>query len=296
MTTRVVLLLDDAENPYQKLLVREGRAAAERNGITLLEPEFGAGSSWTQVETVNHHLREAKPDGALVMLAGSQWTRGPFERLVRAGVPVVLLNRVPDWVDGLRRDYPAALIAAVAPRQEGVGELQGQVTLRLARPGELVLLVTGEASSAAAVRRTRGFRQTVADRVAVVEVDGHWSAKGAEEALAEWFRLGARRDDAPGLVVCQNDTMAVGARAALARHAASSGRHEFERLRIVGCDGVAEQGQAMVSRGELVATVVMPPTTPPALDILRRFWSAGERPGSVELEPGTFPAIEKLRG
>ena len=94
MTKRVALLLDDPDNRYQQLLVREARASAQRCGVELLEPEFAGGSSWTQVESVNRHLREARPDGALVMLAGGQWTRSPFERLPRAGVAVVLLNRI----------------------------------------------------------------------------------------------------------------------------------------------------------------------------------------------------------
>ena len=54
MTRRVALLLDDAENRYQQLLVREARATADRLGVALLGPEFARGSSWTQVDSVNH--------------------------------------------------------------------------------------------------------------------------------------------------------------------------------------------------------------------------------------------------
>jgi ABC-type sugar transport system substrate-binding protein len=290
----VALLLDDPENRYQQLLVREARASAGRCVVELLEPEFAGGSSWTQVESVNRHLREARPDGMLVMLAGGQWTRAPFERLPRAGVAVVLLNRIPDWVEELRREHPQALIAGVTPRQEGVGEIQAGQALRLARPGSFVVLVTGEASSAAAVGRTRGFLEKVAGRLAVHELDGRWSAKGAEKALGEWFRVGAERDRPPGLVVCHNDAMASGARAALAKQAADSGHGELARTLLIGCDGLEQEGKAMVARGELAATVVMPPTTPPALEILRRYWDAESRPDTVLLEASSHPALEKL--
>lgn len=295
MAKRVALLLDDPENRYQQLLVREARAAAGRCGIELLEPEFAGGSSWTQVESVNRHLREARPDGVLVMLAGGQWTRAPFERLPRAGVAVVLLNRIPDWVDELRREHPRALIAGVTPRQEGVGEIQAGQALRLVRPGSFVVLITGEASSPATVGRTRGFLEKVAGRLAVHELDGRWSAKGAEKALGEWFRVGAERDRPLGLVVCQNDAMASGARSALLRQATSSGRRELERVPLVGCDGLEEEGRSMVARGELAATVVMPPTTPPALGILRRYWDAEDRPETAVLEPSSHPALDALR-
>jgi ABC-type sugar transport system substrate-binding protein len=294
VTKRVALLLDDPDNRYQQLLVREARASAERGGVALLVPEFAGGSSWTQVESVNRHLREARPDGMLVILAGGQWTRAPFERLPRAGVAVVLLNRIPDWVEDLRREHPRALVAGVTPRQEGVGEIQARQALSVARPGSFVILITGEASSAAAVARKRGFLETLAGRLSVHELDGRWSEKGAEKALGEWFRVGAERDRPLGLVVCQNDAMASGARAALGKQAADSGRRELARTLLIGCDGLEQEGKAMVARGELAATVVMPPTTPRALEILRRFWDAEARSDTVLLEASSHPALDKL--
>ena len=294
MTKRVALLLDDPDNRYQQLLVREARASAQRCGVTLLDPEFARGSSWTQVESVNRHLREARPDGLLVILAGGQWTRPPFERLPRAGVAVVLLNRIPDWTEELRREHPRALIAGVTPRQEGVGEIQGNQALRVAQPGTFAILITGEASSPAAVARKRGFLEMIAGRLSVHELDGRWSEKGAEKALGEWFRLGAERDRPLGLVVCQNDAMASGARTALAKQAADSGRPELARTVLLGCDGMEQEGKAMVARGELAATVVMPPTTPPAMEILKRFWETEARSNTVLLEASSHPALDAL--
>jgi ABC-type sugar transport system substrate-binding protein len=294
MVKRVALLLDDPENRYQQLLVREARATAARCDVTLLDPEFAGGSSWTQVESVNRHLREARPDGILVMLAGGQWTRAPFERLPRAGVAVVLLNRIPAWVDELRREHSSALVAAVTPRQDGVGEIQADQSLRLARPGSFVILITGDSASPATVGRRRGFLEKVAGRLTVHELDGRWSAKGAEKALGEWFRVGAERDRPLGLVVCQNDAMAGGARGVLLRLAAGSGRPDLGRVPLVGCDGLEEEGRSMVGRGELAATVVMPPTTPPALEILRRYWDTGDRAETAFLEASSHPALEAL--
>jgi ABC-type sugar transport system substrate-binding protein len=290
----VALLLDDPENRYQQLLLREARAAAPRYGIELLPPEYARGSSWSQVESLNALLREGRPDGLLVMLAGEQWARAPFERVVKARVPAVLLNRIPDWVDGLRRDHPGALVAAVAPRQEGVGEIQAHQALRLVAPGSFVVLVTGDASSPATVARRRGFVATVAGRLAVHELDGRWSARGAEKALGEWFRVGADRERPVSLVVCQNDAMASGARGALARQATATGRPALARTPLLGCDGTDEEGKAMVARGELAATVVMPPTTPPALEILARYWDSGATSAAVLLDAASHPAVETL--
>lgn len=294
MPRTVALLLDDPDNHYQQLLVQAARPAASRLGTTLLEPEFARGSSWTQVESVNRLLRDSRPDGVLVMLAGGQWTRSPFERMVKAGVAVVLLNRVPDWTAGLRQDHPRALVASVAPRQEKVGEIQGRQALKLAPAGGFVLLVTGDASSPAAVARRRGFLEATAGRLAVHEVDGRWSEAGAAKAMGEWFRVGAERERPLALVVCQNDAMARGARAALAKQAAGSGRRELGLTRLVGCDGLEQEGQAMVARGELAATVVVPPTTPSAVEALVRYWDSGSPAGEILLDASSCPALDAL--
>lgn len=291
---RVAVLLDDAGNDYQQLLLNEARTAAARNGVEILEPLFGHGSSWAQVECLNRYLRETLPDGLLIVLAGGQWTRAPFERVVRAGLPVVLLNRIPDWIEPLRRDHPGALIAAVAPDQRGIGAIQAQQALHLVERGAFVLLVTGDAASAAAAARRQGFLEAVGDRLKVHELDGRWSEKGAVKVLEEWFRLGAERARKVDLVVCHNELMAAGARAALAKQAAATGQPALARTPIVGCDGTAT-GKEMVARGEIAATVVMPPTTPAAIEILVRHWSSPVPCGTLLLEAASHPPLASLR-
>jgi ABC-type sugar transport system substrate-binding protein len=182
----------------------------------------------------------------------------------------------------------------VAPDQEGIGAIQARQALRLARPGAFVVLVTGQASSPAAVARGRGFQETTAGRLVVHEIDGRWSAAGAAKALGEWFHHGGERDRHIDLVVCQNDAMAAGARGALAGHAAETGRRELTRTLLIGCDGMEHEGKAMVARGELAATVVMPPTTPAALDALGRHWDEGSASGTVLLAASSYPALDAL--
>jgi ABC-type sugar transport system substrate-binding protein len=294
MAKTVALLLDDPDNHYQELLLLEARRAGDRLGVEVLEPEFARGSSWTQVESTNRLLREARPDGIVMILAGGQWTRAPFERVVRAGVPVVLLNRIPGWVEDLRRDHPQALVAGVTPNQEGIGQIQASQALRLVEPGAFVLLVTGDISSPAAGSRRRGFLDKVAGRLAVHEIDGRWSAAGAERAAQDWFRVGAERDRPVALAVCQNDAMASGVQRALAKRTAGAGRGAGVRTLLTGCDGMEQEGKAMVERGELAATVVLPPTTPDALEILGRYWETGATSGTQVKDAASYPALDAL--
>ena len=290
----VGLLLDDPLNQYQQLLVKEAQLWAPRSELTLLPPEFAGGSSWTQLESIQAWLRQTKrPDGAMVMMAGSQIAASAFARLARAGMPIVFLNRIPAWTDDLRAEFPTALIAAVSPRQEGIGEVQGRHALGLARAGAFVILMTGESKSAAAIDRQRGFETIAGGRFDLHVLDGRWSSEGAAQALADWFRVGARRETAIDLIVCQNDTMAAGVRRALADQARASGRSDLQRVPLVGCDGLQQEGRAMVSRGELAATVVLPATTPPALQLLRRYWDSGAQSRTVLLEGTPFPALDQ---
>jgi ABC-type sugar transport system substrate-binding protein len=133
-------------------------------------------------------------------------------------------------------------------------------------------------------------------RELIRSLDGLWTGSGAREALSEWLRLGAERERAIDLVVCQNDAMAEGARDVLTEHAGTSGRGELATVPVIGCDGLEDEGQALVTGGRITATVVMPVTASAALATLRRYWDEGERPGeTVVLEATSFPPLEPLR-
>jgi ribose transport system substrate-binding protein len=292
----VVLLLDDISNRYQQLLVRKAREQAEQLKIRLLDVQFAGGSGWSQLETINDHLRTTPPaDAMLVLLAGDQHTGGWLERAVGRNIAVVFLNRIPPWVGEVRSKFPRALIAGVAPAQLAVGQVQAAQAMRLVRPGAFTILITGAARTPAAIERQRGFLEAVKRQLVVTQIDGQWSPQVAERALLEWLQIGAERGQTIDLVVCQNDAMVVGARRALAKHAKLLGRPELVNIPFIGCDGLEEEGQAMVRQGILTATVLLPVTTPKALDILQRYWNSHAQTATVLLGVESFPPLEKIR-
>jgi ABC-type sugar transport system substrate-binding protein len=290
----VALLFDDQKNAYQQLLVREARSAADELRIRLLEPRFADGSSWNQIAALNEQLRsETPPDAVVTLLVGGQLTRGQFERVARAGISVVLLNRVPSWTVDLQTQYPQVLVTAVTPRQEDVGRIQGQQARRMANDGALVILITGTGASMTAIARKQGFVETVEDHFDLRELDGSWTLEGAEQVLAKWFHIGTER--LPQLIVCHNDLMAQGARMALEKEAARTQRPELRRVPLLGCDGLADEGRARVKRGEQAATVVLPTTARVAMDALARYWKSGEKSAIVELASTSFPELDALK-
>ncbi len=295
---KVALLLDQAGNAYQQGLIQEARARARRRQLVLLEPRFADGSPMAQMGQVFECGRaETRPDAVMVVLAGSQSQRPACERVVKAGVSLIFLNRIPDYFEDLRAASGDALVAAVAPDQVEIGRLQAEccARLRASGAGGTVLLVTGTPKSATATRRLQGFQQAAQLEVEAEVVEGQWTEESGHRAVAAWLRLAMGREKQLGLVVCQNDQMARGARRALGKHAISRDLAPLARVPIVGCDGLPEEGQRMVDGGELAATVVLPPTSGRAIDVLAGFWEYGSRADMVLLPPDSYPALAQLK-
>jgi hypothetical protein len=140
--------------------------------------------------------------------------------------------------------------------QRQIGQVQGVQCLRLAPKGGVVLLVTGTPETSSASMRRAGFLDRVRPPAYEVhELDGRWNLSAAEEALGRWFKVGAARRKQLDAVVCQNDAMVLGVRAALMRGSAPGGL-SWQRSghRRTGCPDDGSGG---------CATAACPPRSPP---------------------------------
>ena len=73
-------------------------------------------------------------------------------------------------------------------------------------------------------------------------------------------------------------------------------RELWQNVPFTGCDGVTKTGQDWVKRGMLAATVITPPATGIALEILVKATNAGVMPPErTTIPPRSFPPIEDLR-
>lgn len=292
---RVVLALADDQNPYQQLLAKKAQAAASMFGIELPPPRYADGLAMRQIEIFFECVRDdPRPDAILTALVSVEGMQKAIEMIAKAGIDCVFLNRVPEFLEQFRSDFPKMLLASVSPDQVEIGRIQGRQCLKLLPDGGFVLHVLGSQGTPSATIRQRGFREIVEGRVEVHEIDGYWTSDRARMALNAWFRLGSDRGRTIDLIVCQNDPMARGARAALQEQAARQAESGLLATPIIGCDGLPEEGQRMVLARELIATVVMPPTTTRAIEILHAYWEQGVRVTDETLLPSLFPPIEQI--
>jgi ABC-type sugar transport system substrate-binding protein len=287
---RVALLLADENNLYQRHLVQEARAAAGSD-VELMPPRFAGGLGMSQTAHIFEVLRATpRVDALLIMVAGSDSNETAFQKLVREGIACVFLNRTPAFLAQLRTLSPGTLVGSAKPDQQRIGTIQAEQCLRLRPGGGFVLLMLGAKSTASAIERRSGFIDAIGRQLEIHELEGNWTRVGAETALGDWYRLGADRQRRVDAMVCQNDLMAEGVRAVLAARRAAA-----VDVPILGCDGLPEEGRALVERRAIAATVVMPPTTPAALEMLKDHWAGRAARNDVVLEPASYPPLAQIR-
>jgi ribose transport system substrate-binding protein len=154
-----------------------------------------------------------------------------------------------------------------------------------------VLCVQGPEYSTVTLDRFAGLRESLGAGFDVRPLNGDWTDASGERAVASWLRLSTAAAFRPDVVACQNDSMAQGARRALARQ-----RPDWACAPFLGCDGLPEGGLKMVAAGELAATIVTASNTGPALELVSRWKRTGEVPPSeVLLPPRSHPPEEHIR-
>lgn len=290
----VAFLLADEKNAYQQLLVKSARDLAGKYGIEILTPQFADGMPVRQIGQFSECISSGNPpDGIVSMLVSAESMKGSIEKALKSGIACVLVNRIPAFLPRMSKAYLDVLLSSVAPDQVEIGRVQGRQCLRFLPDGGRVVLVLGDRTAPSTEERRRGFLDVVGTTVSVQELQGGWQVDRAESATSNLIRIsgGKRRVD---LFVCQNDPMAAGVRAALDRLAAELDAPEIGKTPIIGCDGLPDEGQRMVRERKIDATVVMPPTSPKALEMLDGYWRSGVHAAEVTLPPSSYPQIDAL--
>jgi ABC-type sugar transport system substrate-binding protein len=290
---RVVVALLDAAQEFQQLQAQDARDAAKRLALDV-DVSFAEGHAVVQIQQLFKHIHapEAERPVAIVLEpATGEGLERVARNAVKAGIGWILVNADVAYLDELRAAYPALPIAIVGTDQVEAGRIQGRQARALCPAGGRVLCVQGPSDASASARRLEGLKQTLGTGFELRGVVGDWTAAGGEKAVAAWLRLKTAEAFRPDVVVCQNDSMAKGARKAL-----GDNRPDWGSLPLLGCDGLPEGGQRQVAEGVLAGTVVTPPNTGPALELLARWLQAKQTlPRELLLPPRSHPPEDRIR-
>ena len=290
---KVVVALLNAEQEFQQLQAKDARDTGSRLGLDV-EVVFAGGHAVVQIQQLFKHIHAPegeRPAAIVVEVATADGLERVARNAVQAGFGWILVNARVSYVDAFRAAHPDLPIAMLGTDQNEVGRIQGRQCRSLLPAGGNVLCVRGPEYSTVVLDRFSGLEEALGPGFEVRGLNGDWTEASGERAVASWFRLKTAEAFRPDVVPCQNDSMAAGARKALARHHPGWGAVPF-----LGCDGLPEGGQKMVAAGELAATVITPSNTGPALDIVARWLRTGAvPPREVLLPPVSHPAVERLR-
>jgi ribose transport system substrate-binding protein len=290
---KVVVSLLTSDQEFQQVQAADARATAARLGLDL-EVVFAENNAIQQIQQLYKHIHapDAERPSAILIEAVS---RGGMERLARnalkAGITWVAQQWKTPYLERLRAEDPGASIHSVSVDEEEIGRIQAQ-QLRALRPrGGTALFLQGPLESDTAVGRRQGLDEGLAGSGIVLKavLNGNWTAESASRAVTSWLRLKTVENVDIDIVGSQNDSMAAGARQAIQQL-----RPDWTRLPFTGCDGLPGGGQQMVARGQLTATVVKPPTTGPAIELVARKLKGEEVPRDLILHAQSHPPLARL--
>jgi ABC-type sugar transport system substrate-binding protein len=293
---RVALFLVDETNEFQLLLRADAVEAADVAGFTL-ETHFSGIDFANQISLVQRTLEvEPRPHAILVMCVNDRGLQRVARRAAQSGVHVVFLNGSEDDLAAVRAESPKVAVSIVCPDERETGRIQARQLRQLVRPHGRVLYVQGRLRSLAARDRTAGLLEGLAgEHIEVVPIEAGWTVEDGHEAVWGYLRMVLRVNRQIDVVCCQNDALARGAIEALDAVATELRRPEIRSIAVTGCDGSPEGGQALVRRGALRATIILPRATAPALELLDQALRTGVLPPpTVLLRPSSFPPETEL--
>ncbi|PUA46848.1 rhizopine-binding protein [Pseudomonas protegens] len=194
-----------------------------------------------QLSQVENFISQ-KVDAIVVNPVDTAATRKITEAAVKAGIPLVYVNRRPDDLN-----LPKGVVTVASDDLEA-GKMQMQyLAEKMGGKGDIVILL-GDLANNSTANRTKGVKE-VLTRYPGIKVDqeqtGVWLRDKGMTLVNDWLTQGRKFD----AVVSNNDEMAIGAAMALKQAGVEKGS-----VLIAGVDGTPD-GLRAVKKGDLAISV-----------------------------------------
>jgi len=288
----VSLITDD--NDYQLEQAASAQAAALKLGARV-QVIYSGNDAVQQTQQILTFIQDPskRPDAILAEPVGTGMAQ-IAKAAVDAGIAWGIINSEVDYVTQLRQRALVPVFSILSDH-EAIGRIQGQQIAAFLGEQGVVLYMEGPLRDVAKLR-SKGMLATKPSSVTVKTLRGDWTQQSGYHAIKSWLALSTSRQLQVGMIACQNDDMAIGARRAFEELGDVRERDQWLRLPFTGCDGVPKSGQEWVRQRKLSATVVSPPIVGDALQMLSNAISAGSQPPERTLvAPSSFPALKDLQ-
>ncbi len=291
----VLVSLITEDNDYQLEQAASAQAAAVKLGANL-KTIFANNDAVQQTQQILQFIQEPakRPDAILVEPVGTGMPQ-VAKAAVSAGIAWVVINAGVDYLSALRQHAMVPVFSVLSDHEE-IGKIQGQQIAAILGETGCVLSIEGPGIRDVARMRSKGMMATKPPGVTVKSLKGDWTQQSGYHAVKSWLGLSTSREMHIGMIVCQNDDMANGARRAFEELGDMKERDAWLRLPITGCDGVPKAGQTWVRNGRLAATVLSPPLIGDAMMMLASARKSGAQPSErTVVKPSSFPPLSDLK-
>src|SRR5271163_3221490 len=285
------------DNDYQQEQAAAARETAQRLGFDLevAQADNDAIKQSDQILKAIQAAPENRPSAILFEPLGATALPQVARAAASAGIGWVVLNRFAEYLPELRRASRIPAFSVSSDHLE-IGRIQGLQFAALLPQGGSIIYIQGPSENSAAKDRTTGMQQTKPANIRVNMLKGQWTEDSAYKAVSSWMRLSTSVKQFVDLVGAQDDSMAIGARKAMQESSDGAAREKWLGVPFTGCDGLIATGQQYVRSGLLAATVVVPPNTKLALEMLVAAMQQGKNPPELALTaPISFPSVEELK-
>ncbi|MBV6754301.1 sugar ABC transporter substrate-binding protein [Pseudomonas chlororaphis] len=216
------------------------KAKSMPDGVKL-QFEDARGDVVKQLSQVESFVSQ-KVDAIIVNPVDTAATRKITDAAVKAGIPLVYVNRRPDDLN-----LPKG-VTTVASNDLEAGQMQMQYLAdKMNGKGDIVILL-GDLANNSTTNRTKGVKDVLTKYPNIKieqEQTGTWSRDKGMTLVNDWLTQGRKFD----AVVANNDEMAIGASMALEQAGVKKGS-----VLIAGVDGTPD-GLRAVTKGDMTVSV-----------------------------------------